>query len=59
MTLATRQSSRWAQRRKIDLWELINDTWILTPPGAFNDALVEEAFRARGLEVPKINLMTY
>jgi DNA-binding transcriptional LysR family regulator len=59
LVLATGKSSRWARRRKIDLREIINDTWILTPPGTFNNVLVGEAFRARGLEMPKISVMTY
>ena len=51
--------SRWASRRKIDLAELVNEAWILTPPDSWTYLIVAEAFRARGLSVPKASLMTY
>ena len=50
--------SPWAHRRKIDLAELINETWILPPPNSWNNMIVAEAFRARGLDMPKACLMT-
>jgi DNA-binding transcriptional LysR family regulator len=50
--------SRWAQRRKIDLAELENEPWIL-PPGSWNNLVVEEAFRAIGLNMPKIRVETF
>jgi DNA-binding transcriptional LysR family regulator len=50
--------SKWARRREIDLTELANERWILSAPGTWNHIVVEEAFRARELELPKIGLST-
>jgi DNA-binding transcriptional LysR family regulator len=51
-------NSRWARRRKIDLAELANESWILGTPGSWPNTVLTEAFRARGLGAPKISLMT-
>jgi DNA-binding transcriptional LysR family regulator len=51
--------SRWARRRKIDLAELADEPWILTPTNCWTNMTVMEAFRARGLNVPNVCLMTY
>lgn len=44
--------SRWARRRKVALAELVNEPWVL-PPNQVVGALVAEAFKAHGLEVPQ------
>ena len=44
--------SRWARRRKVALAELVNESWILHPNQVVS-ALITEAFKAHGLEVPR------
>jgi len=44
--------SRWARRRRITLAELVNELWIF-PPTQVVSALMTEAFRAQGLDVPQ------
>ena len=58
--VAAGMSSPWAgRRRKIDLAELVDEPWILPDgPDSWNYRVVEEAFRTRGLRVPKISVMT-
>jgi DNA-binding transcriptional LysR family regulator len=51
--------SRWARRRKIDLADLIDEPWILYPPNTWSYARIAEAFKSRGLAVPKTGLVTY
>jgi DNA-binding transcriptional LysR family regulator len=51
--------SPWVGRRKIDLEELIDARWILAPPANMARALVENTFRARGLEPPRPRVTTY
>jgi DNA-binding transcriptional LysR family regulator len=51
-------NSRWARRRRVDLAELINENWILPPPGTWDHAWVMEAFRAQGLGAPKSSFYT-
>ena len=53
------QGSRWAGRRKIDIAELADEPWILPPPQTLNSMVVADAFKARGLEPPKIKLVTF
>jgi DNA-binding transcriptional LysR family regulator len=45
--------SRWARRRKLQLAELLDEKWILYPPEEAPGALVHQAFRDRGLAVPR------
>jgi DNA-binding transcriptional LysR family regulator len=51
--------SAWARRRKVDLADLIDEPWILSPPGTLTHARVAEAFKARGLEGPRASLVTF
>ena len=52
-------NSRWAGRRRIGLAELANAPWVLPPADSLNNIVVREAFRACGLEPPKISLVTF
>jgi DNA-binding transcriptional LysR family regulator len=49
--------SEWARRRKIDPAELVDAGWILTAPNTSVYVSVAEAFRTRGLAMPKISLV--
>jgi DNA-binding transcriptional LysR family regulator len=48
----------WTRRRKIELAELINEPWSLSTPESFPGALIERAFRTRGLDVPRTGMRT-
>ena len=48
--------SAWARRRKIDLAELVDEHWVLPPASTTNGMVVMEAFRARGLNPPRVSL---
>jgi DNA-binding transcriptional LysR family regulator len=50
--------SPWAHRRKIELAELVNEAWTLLPSDSVASGVVVEAFRARGLEPPRIQVVT-
>jgi DNA-binding transcriptional LysR family regulator len=43
--------SRWARHRKIALSELLNEPWVFSPNQSIT-ALITEAFKAHGLDVP-------
>ncbi|HEY1544189.1 MAG TPA: LysR family transcriptional regulator [Xanthobacteraceae bacterium] len=58
LVVATGVHNRWARRRRVDLAELIDEPWILAQPGTWNYAGVAEAFKARGLGVPKASLVS-
>src|SRR5262249_54835641 len=61
LVVATGMSSPWAaRRRQIDLAELVDEPWILAEaPDSWNYSVVAEAFRARGLRMPRISAMTF
>ncbi len=59
LVVAAGGQTRWARRRKIDLAELIDEPWTLPPLGSMNYTGIAEAFRRRGLSVPKISLITF
>jgi len=51
--------SKWAsRRRKIDLAELVDESWIMQGPQTWNYRNLSEAFHARGLAMPKASLVT-
>ena len=50
--------NRWTRRRKVELAELINEPWTLSTPESFPGALIERAFRMRGLDVPRTGMRT-
>jgi DNA-binding transcriptional LysR family regulator len=45
--------SRWASRRKIELADLIGETWMLPPADTAAGALIRQTFLACGLESPR------
>ena len=52
--------SRWAQRRrKIEIAELADEPWILSPPGTWNYEWLAREFKARGLGLPKVAISTF
>jgi DNA-binding transcriptional LysR family regulator len=44
--------SRWVRQRKVSLAELADEPWVL-PPNPVVGALIADAFKAHGLEVPQ------
>jgi DNA-binding transcriptional LysR family regulator len=47
-----------ARLRKIELADLVNEAWVLPPPGSVIPSVVTEAFRARGLDYPRTTVVT-
>ena len=58
LVVAAGMQTRWARRRRIDLAELVNERWILPAPDTWNYDVLSEAFRARGLDMPKLTVNT-
>jgi DNA-binding transcriptional LysR family regulator len=48
----------WARRRRIRLAELMNEPWALPPPGNLAHQWATDAFRAAGLELPRLAMVT-
>jgi DNA-binding transcriptional LysR family regulator len=59
LVVAAGKQNQLACRRKIDLAELVDEPWILTPPDSWTNMIMAETFRLRGLDLPKIRLMTF
>jgi DNA-binding transcriptional LysR family regulator len=59
IVIAASAQSPWAARRKIELAELADAPWILAPVNNLARALLEAAFRAKGLEPPLPRVTTY
>jgi DNA-binding transcriptional LysR family regulator len=52
-------TSSWAKRRRrIELPELLDEPWCLSPRGSLPRLLQEEVFHANGLAVPKAHVIT-
>jgi DNA-binding transcriptional LysR family regulator len=50
--------SPWSRRRRIELAELANAVWTLPPLDSLYGAVVVQAFRAHGLDVPRTTVFT-
>ena len=51
--------SKWAARRRgIDLADLVDEPWIMQAPQTGNHRILAEAFKARGLLMPRANMVT-
>jgi DNA-binding transcriptional LysR family regulator len=50
--------NEWANRRKIELAELVDEPWLLAHESPFR-LLLDEAFQSKGLALPKLGVRTY
>jgi DNA-binding transcriptional LysR family regulator len=50
--------SPWARRRKLELAELVNEPWVLSPLGSGISSIAMEAFVANGLGYPRMTVVT-
>jgi DNA-binding transcriptional LysR family regulator len=57
--IVARKDRRWARREKIALAELVDDTWLLPPHGSASHAVVAQAFKAQGLQMPAAIMLTH
>jgi DNA-binding transcriptional LysR family regulator len=57
MYFVSSRKSVWGRRRKIDLAELADAPWLLTP--SMYGSILAEAFQASGLAVPKVSVGCY
>ena len=46
----------WTRRRKIELADLVDEPWTLPPADSHFGLVVEEAFRSKGLDVPRATI---
>src|SRR3954469_1207795 len=60
LVVAAGRHTSWARRRKIDLADLADQPWVLPPKErSWTYGFVVQAFRMRGLDMPKVSLMTF
>jgi DNA-binding transcriptional LysR family regulator len=50
--------SPWARRRKVELADLVNESWVLPPPDSVSGALIVDAFRASGVDYPRVSVFS-
>lgn len=51
--------NKWLRRRGVELADLVGEPWILPPLDSLHGALIVEAFRAAGLDVPPATIFTF
>jgi DNA-binding transcriptional LysR family regulator len=56
--VAAGAQSRWNRRRRIALADLVNQAWILPPTASSDGSMAMKAFRASGLQFPRVALVT-
>ena len=57
--IAAGANSRWARRRRIELADLVGTAWVGTPRDTPPTALLEQAFREKGLPAPRMQVTTF
>jgi DNA-binding transcriptional LysR family regulator len=57
-SVAASAKSHWARRRRIELTELVNEPWVLPPPGSATGSVAMAAFRANELDYPRATVIT-
>ena len=56
--VAADAQSPWVRRRKIELADLMNESWVLPPRESVLGSVAMEAFRASGLDYPRTTVVT-
>jgi len=51
--------SPWTRRRRVELADLLDQSWILSPPDTVPGMLASELFRASGLQIPSPKVITF
>jgi DNA-binding transcriptional LysR family regulator len=51
--------SPWARRRKIELAELVDEPWHISPAGSVSRSFIDAVFAAKGLPLPQIKVASY
>jgi DNA-binding transcriptional LysR family regulator len=59
IAIAVGPQNRLGRRRKLDPADLVDEPWTLTAPHSWMYSRLEEAFRARGLDTPKVTVVTF
>ncbi|WP_194457029.1 LysR family transcriptional regulator [Bradyrhizobium sp. CCBAU 53421] len=57
LIVAAGVQSPWARRRRIELSELVNESWVLAPPEATISSLFDQAFLVNGLPCPRATVV--
>jgi DNA-binding transcriptional LysR family regulator len=56
--VAAGAQNQWVRRRRIEIAELVNESWVLPPPDSVIGSIVMDAFRASGLDYPRVSVVT-
>jgi DNA-binding transcriptional LysR family regulator len=56
--VAVGAQSPWVQQRRIALAELVSESWTLPPPKSVIGSIAMEAFRANGLDYPRVTVVS-
>jgi DNA-binding transcriptional LysR family regulator len=56
--VAAGPQNQWVRRRRIEIAELANELWVLPPPESVIGSIVMDAFRASGLDYPRVSVVT-
>jgi len=56
--VAAGAQNQWVRRRRIEIAELVNELWVLPPPDSVIGSIVRDAFRAGGLDYPRVSVVT-
>jgi len=51
--------SKWAHRRQIKLEDLVDEPWLLVPPNTLSSKMIEDAFAASGLKMPRASVLSF
>jgi DNA-binding transcriptional LysR family regulator len=58
LSVISSKRSKWSRRRGVRLADLVNEPWVLPPAKGFLLYVMQEAFAAEGLDMPRATVTT-
>jgi DNA-binding transcriptional LysR family regulator len=53
------ENSKWARRRRVELADLVDEPWVMTPLDALGEKFLANAFAMRGIKPPSLAITTF
>jgi DNA-binding transcriptional LysR family regulator len=59
MFVVASRHSKWANRRRVALADLVDEPWVNAPPDSVVGSYLADVFAAQGLGAPKVNIVSF
>lgn len=59
LVIVAGRHNAWTRRHRVELSDLMDEPWALSPPDSYLMRFIGEAFRAKGLKLPRVTVTTF